>query len=68
MDWSHALIPVNGKMKKLLPKKQTEYIMQKTDDPNAKKFYEDIGHGNYVIMSQDEASLPKEVIHNPNGI
>ncbi|KAH9326484.1 hypothetical protein KI387_006662, partial [Taxus chinensis] len=68
MDWSHALIPVNGKMKKLLPEKQTEYIVQKTDDPKAQILYEDIGHGNYMIMSQDEAKLPKGVIHDPNGI
>ncbi|KAH9296740.1 hypothetical protein KI387_044768, partial [Taxus chinensis] len=27
MDWLHALIPVNGKMKKLLLEKQTEYIV-----------------------------------------
>ncbi|KAH9310836.1 hypothetical protein KI387_025871 [Taxus chinensis] len=68
MDWSHALIPVNGKMRKLLPEKQTEYIVQKIDDPKAQILYEDIGHGNYMIMSQDEASLPKEVIPNSNGI
>ncbi|KAH9319022.1 hypothetical protein KI387_020791, partial [Taxus chinensis] len=68
MDWSHALIPVNGKIRKLLPEKQTEYIVQKSDDPKAQIIYEDIGHGNYMIMSEDEASLPKGVIHDPNGI
>ncbi|KAH9310005.1 hypothetical protein KI387_037916, partial [Taxus chinensis] len=69
MDWSHALIPVNGKMKKLLPEKQTEYIVQKTDDPKASQtLYANIGHGNYMIMSQDEEKSPKGVIHDPNGI
>ncbi|KAH9305631.1 hypothetical protein KI387_010035, partial [Taxus chinensis] len=68
MDWSHALIPVNGKMKKLLPEKQTEYIVQKTNDPKAQILYADIGHGNYMIMSQDEANHPKEVFLAPNGI
>ncbi|KAH9299427.1 hypothetical protein KI387_031109, partial [Taxus chinensis] len=44
MNWSHALIPVNGKMKKLLPEKQTEYIVQKINDPKAQILYADIGH------------------------
>ncbi|KAH9287597.1 hypothetical protein KI387_031714, partial [Taxus chinensis] len=35
MDWSHALILVNGKMKNLLPKKQTEYIVQNNDHPKS---------------------------------
>ncbi|KAH9305236.1 hypothetical protein KI387_009640, partial [Taxus chinensis] len=56
MDWSHALIPVNGKMKKLLPEKQTEYIVQKIDDPKAQILYADIGHGNYMVMSQGETN------------
>ncbi|KAH9288746.1 hypothetical protein KI387_032863, partial [Taxus chinensis] len=68
MDWSHALIPVNGKMKKLLPEKQVEYIVQKTNDPKAQILYEDIGHGNYMIMSQEETSLLKGVLFDPNGV
>ncbi|KAH9311630.1 hypothetical protein KI387_026665, partial [Taxus chinensis] len=27
MDLSHAIIPVNGKIKKLLPERHTEYIL-----------------------------------------
>ncbi|KAH9326530.1 hypothetical protein KI387_006708, partial [Taxus chinensis] len=47
--------------------KQAEYIVKKTDDPKAQILYEDKGHGNYMIMSEDEASLPKGVLY-PNGI
>ncbi|KAH9304984.1 hypothetical protein KI387_009388, partial [Taxus chinensis] len=68
MDWSHALIPVNEKMKKSLPKKQVEYIVKNTDDPKAQILYLDIGHGNYMIMSQEETSLPKGVLFDPNGV
>ncbi|KAH9320026.1 hypothetical protein KI387_021795, partial [Taxus chinensis] len=68
MDWSHALIPVNGQMKKLLPEKQSEYIVQKIDDPKAQILYEDMGHGNYMIMSPEEIQLPKVSPKDPNGV
>ncbi|KAH9318838.1 hypothetical protein KI387_020607, partial [Taxus chinensis] len=68
MDWSHALIPVNGKMKKLFPEKQYEFIVQKPDDPKVKILYEDMGHGNYMIMSLEEIQIPKGVLHDPNEV
>ncbi|KAH9303049.1 hypothetical protein KI387_014632, partial [Taxus chinensis] len=68
MDWSHALIPVDGQMKKLLPEKQSEYIVQKTDDPKAQILYEDRGHGNYMILSPDEIRPCKISPKDPNGV
>ncbi|KAH9310135.1 hypothetical protein KI387_038046, partial [Taxus chinensis] len=39
-----------------------------TYDPKAQILYEDIGLGNYKIMSQDEVERPKVVPHDPNSI
>ncbi|KAH9321808.1 hypothetical protein KI387_016447, partial [Taxus chinensis] len=37
-------------------------------DPKAQILYEDIGHGNYMIMSQEETNLSKGVFLDPNGV
>ncbi|KAH9320327.1 hypothetical protein KI387_022096, partial [Taxus chinensis] len=38
------------------------------DDPKAKILYEDMGHGNYMIMSPDEIQPPKASPKDPNGV
>ncbi|KAH9313379.1 hypothetical protein KI387_028414, partial [Taxus chinensis] len=56
------------KNEEVISERQEEYIVQKTDNPKAQILYEDIGHGNYMIMSEDEVKDPKGVINDPNGV
>ncbi|KAH9295465.1 hypothetical protein KI387_039053, partial [Taxus chinensis] len=40
MDWSHAMIPINGEMKKLMPEAQAKFIVTKTEDPRAQILFQ----------------------------
>lgn len=55
-------------MKKLSPERQVEYIVQKTDEPKDQMLYEDIGHGNYMVMFETKTKFSKVVQDDPNGI